>query len=283
MAGTQRGRESRRLRRETARQLAKELMRNQPARRKREWDVGWFLATFLALALLLIAPKLGRSVTVVTLIAMIACLAHPVSKLGFVQAASTLLLRYVRFGACMLAGVALVIAFGAYVWPPIKRHTLSPREQTAFIDSLKSSHGGDPISQVQLFCPGGDETPCVFAQQFISLFGRAGWPIQPSVNRLTLGRARDGITVFRRAGDKEHMMTHWDSGGWVAINEAHLLAVHAAFQTIHIFVDSGAYPDLPENVMGIYFGPEKDESKPTHLTRSIEWVNGDRHGPFPTE
>lgn len=70
----------------------------------------------------------------------------------------------------------------------------------------------------------------------------------------------------------------------MAINEAHLLAVNKAFETIHIEIDSAADPDLAENEMLIYVGPERDdESEPTHLTRSIEWVNGKRTGPFPQQ
>jgi hypothetical protein len=61
-----------------------------------------------------------------------------------------------------------------------------------------------------------------------------------------------------------------------------MLAVHAAFQTIHIEIDSGADPQLAENEMLLYVGPEKDdESEPTRLTRDIEWVTGKRTGPFP--
>jgi hypothetical protein len=44
------GREGRRIRRETARELARDIMANHSSKRKREWDAGWFLAAFMALA-----------------------------------------------------------------------------------------------------------------------------------------------------------------------------------------------------------------------------------------
>jgi hypothetical protein len=278
------GRAGRRIRRETARELARQLMVNHPSERKREWDAGWFLAAFMALGLLLIAPKVGREVTGAVLVAMGACLIHPIWKLGFVREAPTLAQRRIRFLCTMIAGVIAVALFGLYVWPPIRRHTLSAKERAAFEDALRAEKGGDANLEVQIACPSGDEKTCVYAGQFVELFGRAGWQIHPSVDRLILARASDGITALRRAGNKAHMLQHWDSGGYVAINEAHLLAVNQAFEALHIEIDSAADPDLAENVMRLYVGPEKDnESEPTHLTRSIEWVTGKHMGPFPQQ
>jgi hypothetical protein len=151
-----------------------------------------------------------------------------------------------------------------------------------FENVLKAEHGGDENLEVLIACPSGDEKTCIYASQFVKLFGRAGWQIQPAVERVILANASDGITALRKAGDKEHMLKHWDSGGYVAINEAHLLAVQKAFQTLHIEIDSGADPDLAQNVMMLYIGPEKEnESEATNLTRSTEWVTGKRTGPFP--
>jgi len=79
-------------------------------------------------------------------------------------------------------------------------------------------------------------------------------------------------------------MSHWNAGGYFPINEPHVLAVQSAFQGLHIKIESGTTPDLQENVMMIYIGPEKEnEAEPTGLTRSTEWVNGKRKGPFPTQ
>jgi hypothetical protein len=273
------GREGRRIRRETARELARQLMVN---RRKREWDAGWFLAAFMALGLMLIAPKIGREVTGAVLVGMGACLIHPIWKLGFAQEAPTVTRRWIRFLCTMFIGVIVVVLFGLYVWPPIRRHSLTAKERTAFEDALRAEQGGDANLEVQIACPSGDERACVYAGQFVELFGRAGWQIHPSVDRLSLTRASDGITALRRAGNKAQMAQHWDSGGYVAINEAHLLAVNKAFETLHIEIDSAADPDLGENEMLLYVGPEKDnESEPTHLSRSIEWFTGKRTGPFP--
>jgi hypothetical protein len=249
---------------------------------RREWDKGWFLAAFMALGLLLIAPKVGRVVTVAVLIGMVACLMHPIWGLQFVQASSTSARRWMRFLILMAAGVALVVLFGVYVWPPIKRHSLSAVERAAFEDVLRMERGGDENLEVHIACPINDEKTCVYAGQLVPLFGEAGWQVQPFVDRVPLTNASDGITALRKAGNKEYMMKHWDSGGYVAINEAHLLAVQKAFQTLHIEIESKADPDLAQNVMMLYVGPEREnESEPTRLTKSTEWVNGTRTGPFP--
>jgi hypothetical protein len=278
------GREGRRIRRETARELAREIMVNRSSRTKRGWDAGWFLAAFMALGLLLIAPKVGREVTGIVLVGMVGCLVHPIWKLGIVQGAATALQRWARFIGILIIGMAVVAAFGFYVWPPIRRHALSAKERAAFGDALKTEQGGDVNLEIQIACAPGDEKTCVYAGQFVELFGRAGWQVHPSVDRLNLAKASDGITAMRRAGNKAHMLQHWDSGGYVEINEPHLLAVNKAFESIHVEIASAANPDLAENEMLIYVGPEReDESEPTHLTRTIQWVTGKRTGPFPQQ
>jgi hypothetical protein len=278
------GRAGRRYRRETARQLAKEIMQNhsQPKKGKREWDAGWFLAAFMALALLLLAPKVGRGVTVFVLVAMAACLIHPIWKLQLVQkqTAAVPAKKWLRFGTAILLAVGTLVIFGIYVWPPIKRHPLSATERREFENALRPQKG--PDLEVQIGCPVGDEQACVYAGQFVNLFGESEWKVQPLVSRLTLSRALDGVTVYRRGGNKEDMMKRWNSGGWFGINEPHLLAVQNAFRVIHIEIDGGANPDLAENVMMIYIGPERDnEAEPTELTRQTDWATGKTKGPFP--
>jgi hypothetical protein len=276
------GRDNRRMRRETARALAKELMHSGAPHKSNLHVVLWCLETFMTLCLLLLAPKIGRGGTAMILTAMGVCLVYPIWHLSIVQAAPGTLWRWVRFSGLLLAGAASVVLFGLYVWPPIKRHALSAKERTSFVDVLKEEKGGDEGLEVHIACPSGDEQACIYAGQFIQLFGKAGWQIEPSVERVVLAKASDGITALRKAGNKEYMMKHWDSGGYVAINEAHLLAVQKAFQTIHIEIDSGANPDLAQNIMMLYVGPEReDESYATNLTKSTEWVTGKHEGPFP--
>ena len=77
-------------------------------------------------------------------------------------------------------------------------------------------------------------------------------------------------------------MKRWNSGGWFNLNEPRLLAVQSAFRTIHVEIDGGTNPDLAEDVMMIYIGPEKDnEAEPTALTTSTAWATGKTKGPFP--
>jgi hypothetical protein len=274
------GRENRRVRRETARVLAKELMHSgAPSHDSRVHVALWFLETFTALALLLAAPKIGRAVTAMMLLFMVACLVHPFWHFRIVQRTSSTPRRAWRFAGLMITALGLIALFGAYVWPPIKRHTLSADERSSFRGALT---GQKDDLDVQISCPTGDEKTCTYAEQFINLVGASGWKVEPYVARVTLSRARDGVTIYRRGGNKDYISKHWDAGGYFAINEPHLLAMQKAFQLIHIEPEGGTNPDLAENVMTVYFGPEKDnEAEPTGLTRSTEWVTGKRTGPFP--
>jgi hypothetical protein len=90
-------------------------------------DRGWFLASVMALALLLLAPKVGRGLTAMVSIAMILLLIQPIWKLGLVQHASSTVRKNGIFVIIMMIAVVFVSVLGAYVWPPIKRHTLTAR------------------------------------------------------------------------------------------------------------------------------------------------------------
>jgi hypothetical protein len=169
---------------------------------------------------------------------------------------------------------------GWTVFPPIRRHALDADEKKTFESYLANKNV--PSYQLQIACPINDENVCAYANQFVKLFGESGWDVTPTIQRLMLAKASDGIEIVLRGGNKEYMQKHWDGGAYFPINEAHVLAVHNAFQSIAIEIDGASDPDLPENTMRIYFGPEReDESVPTDLSRDIDWVTGKITGPFP--
>jgi len=272
---------SRRQRREEARELAKEILRSEKKKPSAtRLDVGWFLAAFMALGLLLIAPKIGRGITAVVLIAMASSLVRPSWQFGFVQGAPSKAKRNWRFAGIMLIAVVSVALFGVYVWPAIKRHTLTAQERALFENALKLQKGDD--LEIKLACSPNDERACTYAGQFINLIGDSGWKVQAYVDRLMLTRPLDGIMIYRQGGNRDYSLQHYNAGGYFNSNEPHLLAMQKAFQSIQIEPSGGTDPDIPENVMMIYFGPEREnEAEPTDLTRSTEWVTGKREGPFP--
>jgi len=162
------------------------------------------------------------------------------------------------------------------------RHPLSQLEREGFKHILESQRGDD--INVQIACAAADEKACIYATQFINIFGESQWKVRPAVERLTLSRAPDGVTIFRRGGDKQDMMKRWDSGGWFQTNEVHLLAVYKAFHAVGIEINGQPNPDLDENVLLVYVGPEREhESQPTLLTKQIEWALGKRQGPYPNQ
>jgi len=240
----------------------------------------WFLSAFMALGLFLAAPKLGRDVTFIVLIAMLGCLIHPISQLRMVRKAKSKRIKTAWFVGSLALAAILVTAFGISVWPPIKRHLLTAEERASFENALKPQKGDD--LEIQIACPPNDERGCIYAGQFIRPVGDSGWKVQAYVSRLTLTKPFDGIMIYRRGGNRDYSLQHYDAGGYFNINEPHLLAMQKAFQSIHIEPSGGTNPDLSENVMMIYIGPEREnEAEPTDLTRTTEWATGKREGPFP--
>jgi hypothetical protein len=186
-------------------------------------DPGWFLAAVMALGLFVLAQKVGRGVTAVVLITMVAMLVGPIWKLGLVRHATTRGRKIVRFTGVMLVALALVSLFGAYVWPPIKRHTLTAKELASFDNALKTQKGDD--IEIRLACPPNDEKGCTYAGQFIRPIGDSGWKVQAYVDRLMLTKPLDGIMIYRRGGNRDYTLKHYDAGGFFNSNEPHLLAM----------------------------------------------------------
>lgn len=188
--------------------------------------------------------------------------------------------RKLLAGLTLLGLAAIVAAIGAYKWPPVGRHTLSERERMQFENALKPQKGSD--LEVQMVCSPSDERICTYAEQFIRPVGDAGWKVQAYVSRLMLSKPLDGIMIYRRGGNRDYTLQHYDAGGYFNISDSHLLAMQKAFQAIGIEPGGGTDPDIPENTMMIYFGPEREnEAESTDLTRATEWATGTRIGPFP--
>lgn len=214
------------------------------------------------------------------LVCMVALAIHPTLYLPWVRHARSKKTKIKRSIAAVLVMIAIVGFYGWLIWSPIKRHTLSQKERTRFENALKPQKGGD--LEVQIACPPNDERGCTYAGQFIRPVGDSGWKVQAYVSRLTLTKPLDGIMIYRRGGNRDYTLQHYDAGGYFNINEPHLLAMQKAFQSIHIEPSGGTDPDIPDNVMMIYFGPEREnEAEPTDLTKSTEWALGKRIGPFP--
>jgi hypothetical protein len=76
----------------------------------------WLLATFVALALLLLTPKMGPRVSLLLLVIMFVCLPYPIFQLPTVKRASGFKKR-ILVSFFVLLGAVIVSAFGWYVWP----------------------------------------------------------------------------------------------------------------------------------------------------------------------
>jgi hypothetical protein len=271
------GRAHRRVERQAAREMAKEIMRRAPHTTKFRWDITLALGVAVMAIAIVFAPPGTWGVAALWLAIMFALGIYPACHLA--ESVLRLRVTWIADLVGVLVLAAAVAIFGVSEWHP-HRHTLSARERRSFENVLGPQKGS--VLEVQIGCPGGDEKACVYAGQFVNLFGESEWKVQPLVSRLTLSKALDGVTIYRRGGNKEDMMKRWNSGGWLGINEPHLLAVQNAFRAIHIEIDGGANPDIAENVMVVYVGPEKDnEGEPTELTRATDWATGKTKGPFP--
>jgi hypothetical protein len=134
---------------------------------------------------------------------------------GWLWKASAILDKSLQpFGKLIRATIIIVFIGGVMTWigvivyPPIRRHTLSIEEDQRFERPLRDKK--DETLTIQIGCPLNDEKTCVFATQFIPLFGESGWKVSPFIQRLTLSKSQDGVIVYRRGGNKDFMnRTSW--------------------------------------------------------------------------
>jgi hypothetical protein len=261
------GRAHRRIERETARELAKTIMRGQTHHGGKVDVALWWLAAFMALALLLLAPKIGRVITVVVLVGMEACLVHPLWQIGWVQRASGAK-KIKRYVAILLAASVIVSAFGIYVWPPLRRHRLDESEAAAFEKPLKDQR--EAHEEIQIACSNADEAACIYAEQFINLFLDAGWKVRGNrLDRVTLARPWAGVRIFKKGIGKLDP-NNWRSGLWTKMSPS-LENVYQAFVNIEVEPEEGSNPDLGEDEITLYFGSEKpDESEKTTMTDMVK-------------
>lgn len=262
------GRESRKERREARRATAKRSKALNMGDNS-NWNVAlWFLAAFMALALFLLAPKIGRGVTVVVLVAMFASLVHPVWQLQAVRTAPGRNIKAWRFVGFMVVVSLLIALFGIWVWPPIRRHALNKKE----ISSFKSGLGGPSTKvkqTVQIACPENDESVCVYASQFVQYFGEMGWDVKGKVERVSLARPKNGVVLVERGGDQKKAFD-WNTGGWTAMTPD-LESIYRAFRSVEITPDGSSGPFVEDGMIVVWFGEEReDESADTGLTTAME-------------
>jgi hypothetical protein len=173
--------------------------------------------------------------------------------------------RFVRIPMVLFVIWFLVGSVGYLVWPPIRRHVLDQAERTRFEEPLRKQI--EDRYELDLSCPSADESICAYAGQFIEIFREAGWKVRDNqVHRVTLGVPYQGIRLFSYVPNYPAPDAPVDSGVWTKISNS-LITVYKSFSSIGIEANGGVRNDVPENVLTIYFGPEKaDESKPTDMT-----------------
>ena len=176
-------------------------------------------------------------------------------------------------GAILILAITVSI-FGRAVWPQVHRHFFTEVERNQFEQPLKDQM--ETREEIQIMCPVADESSCVYAGQFIDLFRQAGWKVQGNqVDRITLAKPLAGVVLFQH-GSGTLDPDNWQLGLWSPISPS-LENVRKAFVNVGIEPDSGANPNLPGNIIAIYFGLEKkNQAERTRLTAMMEVVERER-------
>lgn len=259
-------------RRAAARELAKTLTRQPRQGKGRRWDIILGLIGIGLTIVLSFLPPQTKAAALLWLIGLFSVFAYPVAQLTD----SFLGNENECARAVAIVVLACIIAvFGTVVWPRSKRHQLSVEEEATFQAAL-----GTPSKTVkqtiQFACPTDDEKACVFASQFIPLFGKSGWDVENAVERVTLQRPQDGVVLVERGGKQQDLQS-WNFGGWTALTPD-VRQIYEAFTAIGITPDSSAGPLVKDGVIVVWVGEERqDESSRTGLTKALDTLERSTH------
>jgi hypothetical protein len=271
-------RKSRQQRRAEAREAAKLHLRTGKPKNPFRWDYTLALLGVAITIFLVVAPPKTRIQTSVWSMILFGALLYPV--LHSVRAILEDHLKRLQIPAAFILLGAAIFALGYHIWPPIRRHTLSEHERVLFERPL--SEQKEPREEIQIICAQGDEPACVYAAQFVNIFREAGWKVRDNhVEPVRMNNPTAGIVLFKR-GQGKLDPDNWRSGLWTALT-ASLVDVREAFVNIGIEPEGAGNPELPEGVISIYFGLEKeDEGAATNLTKTMEKLGNQwRGGPIP--
>ena len=262
----QKGYPTRAERREAARELAKLLVKEGPSKKKFRWDVTLTCAVAVMAIVIVFVPPVDRISTLAWLLLMFGLGVYPALHLG-----EWALPRCPKWIADLLA-IAMVLllisGFGWLRWPHVRRHKLTSDEWANFEKPLRSQDG--PREKIEILCPQNDEVTCAYADQFINVFRDAGWTVvKNSLNRVLIARPLSGITLFKKSTGTPDP-NNWRSGVWTRVSPS-LVNVCQAFENIGIEPESGSNSELDDDVIAIYFGPEKvNEGERTQFTGIME-------------
>jgi hypothetical protein len=197
-------------------------------------------------------------------------LVHPVLHLPWAEASPNLSVKRIRGAIAILAMLSVFTIYGAWSWPPIRRHELNAKERDQFEKPLKDFK--NPQTRIHLYCAPEDEVDCEYATTLIPLFGEAGWDVSTFVDRVTLGRPQSGIVLGLHGTVKpeDEPTLKWNQGEWTR-DRPEQWAIRQAFVNIGIEPSVTSGGAIPENQINVYVGHERaDESAPTNMTQQFE-------------
>jgi hypothetical protein len=216
-------------------------------------DIALFcLAGVLAVALYL-APEKTPLWVCLGLTCMAALATHPVLNVPWIKKTTTREQRIGRRALGLCGMIVLVGLYGWFVWPKVPYyHDLTDAQAEHFIGILKGQEG--KRYELRVGCSGSSEDVCVVARKYIEMFQRGGWKVQgPAVQRMSLPKPMSGVVVMIR-GVGTPNYDNPDLGIWTLESQSRR-TIREAFLSLGIKVEEQGDVSMPEEVLGIYFGP----------------------------
>ncbi|WP_415755982.1 hypothetical protein [Pseudomonas sp. LT1P18] len=170
---------------------------------------------------------------------------------------------YVSYMLTVIGTIITVVGlyFGLYPFftshqPAPQSYDLSQHRRGEFLDLLSVPQGAH-LDTLRIGCVNWSEVSCVAAGRFMILLSEAGWKFDGAqVHRMEPTIPVEGVSIVSRSRELANLPDlppHM--GRWAAIGKSAAI-IDMAFR----FMDNGVHysrdPSLPDNMLGIYFGPD---------------------------
>jgi hypothetical protein len=176
----------------------------------------------------------------------------------------------IRYGGLAILGICLTALSIDGVLTEFRRERAAPEAKSIRpydlgrdkYKELKASLK-PPIGKHDLLrfgCVNWSERSCVAAGAFIGLFSEAGWGIdQNKVFRVDTAKPTDGISLVTRTPKEmpDNLPPHL--GWWHTMDQSEQV-IWSALTRINVKTAGSYEKELPDGVLGIYFGPEPSDT-----------------------
>ena len=219
----------------------------------------WGIGVVILTALIGQVPKTPTKGIIVALLLIAGMLfMHSLFNLNWIKRSDGFR-KFIRRCFATLVIATGLYGVGAWSWPELTTPFIRPYDLTKERrNQLKKmlSKQTEQRAVLRFGCLAWSESACIAAGRFLLVFSEAGWKIDGNkVYRLDSSIPNAGVSLVSRTEKDTPPDLPPHMGMWHQMTPSEI-TIWTALTVINISPRGSTEKDLPENILGVYFGPE---------------------------